>query len=48
MTKEEIILKLLFSLNTGDGGYIDDRVAYAIMQYDQLVRAGIIQEENKE
>jgi hypothetical protein len=48
MTKEEIILKLLLSLNAGNGEYVDDRVAYAIMQYDQLVRAGIIIEEDKE
>jgi hypothetical protein len=48
MTKEEIILKLLFSLNAGNSGYIDDRVVYAIEQYERLVKEGIIVEENKE
>lgn len=47
-TKAKIIFDLVLSLNKGNSGYIDDRVAHAIYQYDQLVRAGIIKEENKE
>ena len=43
-TKEEIIYELLLSLNNGDSGYIDRRVDYAIQQYEQLVKAGIIKE----
>ena len=45
MTKEEIILQLVLSLNRGnfDGAY--DRVTYAIAQYDRLVAVGIIKEE---
>lgn len=46
-TKAKIIFDLVLSLNKGNSGYIDDRVAHAIYQYDQLVRAGIIVEESK-
>ncbi len=45
MTKEEIILKLVLSLNRGNCGTIADRPYYAIEQYERLVRAGIIKEE---
>jgi hypothetical protein len=48
MTKEEIIVKLVCSLNAGDSGYINDRVRYAIEQYERLVKKGIIVEENKD
>lgn len=50
MTKEEIILYLLLSLNEGNCGYISDRVGYAIKQYEKLVKKGIIQNDsiNKE
>ena len=46
-TKAEIILDLVISLNTGDSGYINDRVPSAIYQYQQLVNAGIIEEEEE-
>ena len=46
-TKAKIILDLVLSLNKGNSGYIDERVRYAIEQYDKLVRAGIIVEEDK-
>ena len=47
MVKEEIILQLVCSLNAGDSGYINDRVRYAIEQYEQLVKKGIIKEERQ-
>ena len=47
MTKEEIILKLLLSLNAGDSYYVDQRVNVAIEQYEKLVKKGIIIEESK-
>lgn len=47
-TKAKIIIDLVCSLNQGNSGYIDERVRYAIEQYNKLVDAGIIKEENKE
>ena len=47
MTKQEIILQLVLSLNRGDTGGAYDRVSYAIAQYDRLVAAGIIKEEKE-
>lgn len=44
--KEEIILKLLASLNAGNSGYVQERVRYAIAQYNELVEKGIIKEED--
>jgi hypothetical protein len=44
MTKQEIIMKLLISLNQGNSGYIVDRVQYATEQYEKLVKKGIIKE----
>ena len=41
-TREEIILELIKSLNTGNCGYISDRVYYACKQYNDLVDRGII------
>lgn len=46
-TKAKIIVELVCSFNAGDSGYINDRVHYAIEQYEQLVKKGIIVEENK-
>jgi hypothetical protein len=48
MTKEEIILKLVLSLNAGDSYYVNQRVDIAIKQYEQLVEKGIIAEEAKD
>lgn len=48
MTKEEIILKLVLSLNAGDSYYVNQRVDIAIEQYNMLVDKGIIVEENKD
>ena len=45
MTKEEIILQLVLSLNRGNSGGAYDRVGYAVRQYEQLVDRGIIKEE---
>lgn len=45
MTKEEIILQLVLSLNRGDSGEIWDRVLHAERQYELLVKRGIIKEE---
>ena len=45
MTKQEIILQLVLSLNHGNSGSAYDRVSYAITQYERLVAAGIIKEE---
>ena len=47
MTKEEIILKLVCSLNAGDSYYEDQRVNVAIEQYEKLVKKSIIVEESK-
>ena len=46
--KEEIILRLLESLNAGNSGYYDNRLHMAMYQYDQLVKNGIIKEERTE
>jgi hypothetical protein len=43
--KEDIILTLLTSLNAGNSGYVQERVHYAIAQYNELVEKGIIKEE---
>lgn len=45
MTKEEIILQLVLSLNRGDSGNVYDRVFYAERQYERMVQYGIIKEE---
>lgn len=47
MTKEEIILKLVCSLNAGDSYYVDQRVNVAIEQYEKLVKKGIIKESRQ-
>ena len=48
MTKQEIILRLVESLNRGNSGGAYDRVSYAIAQYERLVDAGIIKEDENE
>ena len=45
MTKEEIILQLVLSLNRGDSGGAYDRVNIAVNQYEKMVARGIIKEE---
>ena len=45
MTKEEIILQLVLSLNRGDSGHFYDRVLHAVRQYELLVERGIIKED---
>ena len=47
MNKAEIILELVKSLNMGNTCYYSDRVAMAIQQYDELVKRGIIKEDNQ-
>ena len=47
MTKQEIILRLVESLNRGNTGGVYDRVSFAIAQYDRLVSAGIIKEDKE-
>ena len=44
-TKAEVILELVVSLNKGNSGYVDERVRYAREQYEELVKCGIIEEE---
>jgi hypothetical protein len=44
--KAKIIIDLVCSLNKGNSGYIDERVRYAIEQYNKLVKAGIIEEDD--
>lgn len=44
MTKEEIILQLVLSLNRCNSGGAYDRVGFAVRQYEQLVDRGIIKE----
>lgn len=44
MTKEEIILQLVLSLNRGNSGGAYDRVNIAINQYEKLVERDIIKE----
>lgn len=44
MDKAKIVLKLLISLNQGNSGYIQNRVGYAIEQYNQLVTEKILPE----
>ena len=45
LTKADIILDLVLSLNRGNCGAIADRPSYAIEQYRRLVYAGVIIEE---
>ena len=45
LTKADIILDLVMSMNRGNSGYISERPRYTIEQYQQLVNAGIIEEE---
>lgn len=47
MTKEEIILQLVLSLNRGDSGHFFDRVIFAERQYEQMVERGIIKKEEE-
>lgn len=46
-TREEIIYELLLSLNNGDTAYYSERIEYAILQYNQLVRKGIVSEKGE-
>ena len=43
-TKEQIIYELLLSLNRGNTGFADNRPLYAIEQYYELIKQGIIKE----
>lgn len=47
MTKEEIILQLVLSLNRGDSGGVYDRVNIAVNQYEKMVARGIIKEDKE-
>ena len=44
LSKADIIIDLVMSLNRGNCGTIADRSSYAIEQYRRLVEAGIIKE----
>lgn len=44
-TKEQIIYELLISMNNGDNACYDDRLQYAMKQYEQLVKNKIVVEE---
>ena len=45
LTKADIILELVLSLNRGDSDLPYDRVRVATKQYTQLVSSGVIEEE---
>lgn len=47
MTKEEIILRLVLSLNRGDSMSAELRVAMAERQYNQMVELGILKEDKE-
>ena len=47
MTKEEIILQLVLSLNRGDSMSAELRVDMAERQYNQMVEYGIIKEDKE-
>lgn len=47
MTKEEIILQLVLSLNRGDSMSAEFRVVMAENQYNQMVARGIIKEDEE-
>ena len=47
MTKQEIILRLVESLNRGNSCDVGDRVFYAVNQYKQMVACGIIKEDKE-
>lgn len=44
-SKEQIIYELLISMNNGDNACYDDRLQYAMKQYEQLVKNKIVVEE---
>lgn len=46
-TKAEIVLELVLALNRGDSCGVENRVRWALMQYDDMVERGIIVEENE-
>ena len=48
MTKAEIILQLVLSLNRGDSRSAELRVGMAEHQYNQMVERGIIKEDENE
>ena len=45
LTKADIILDLVLSLNRGDSLGVESRVQWAERQYDDMVKRGIIMEE---
>lgn len=45
-SREDIIFELLISLNQGNCAYVDERVDYAIKQYDVLLARGIVIADN--
>jgi len=47
-TREDIIYEILISLNQGNSGDINNRIQYAIEQYEELVSEGIIKEDKDE
>ena len=47
MTKEEIILRLVLSLNRGDSMSAELRVQMAERQYNDMVNRGIIKEDEE-
>ena len=47
LTKADIILELVLSLNKGDSYYVDRRVETVIEQYNKLVKFGIVKEETE-
>lgn len=47
LTKADIILELVMSMNRGNSGSIESRPRFAEQQYNELVGRGIIKEEDK-
>ena len=45
LTKADIILDLVLSLNRGDSLGVESRVMWAERQYNDMVKRGIIKEE---
>lgn len=43
MTKNEIIFEILKSLNNGNSGPTDTRIALAVSQYEELKEKGLLE-----
>ena len=48
MTRSEWLIQAVLSLNSGNTGYAENRVKFALQQYEQLVKAGVKFDTEKE